>query len=138
NFEETTARRFLSKNIAALALEDASSDLVFLRSTQDSTQRTQLRYQQRHDGLKVWGREVLVQLDPHGNVELMVGAYVPSPKNVPTVATVSGEDAIKIAREHITSPAGHVTEQELLIYAPDGGNASVAYRCSIHDTLVNH
>ena len=97
-----------------------------------------MRYQQRHDGLNVWGREVLVQLDPHGNVELMVGAYVPSPEGVQTIATLSEEDAIKVAREHIASLSGRVTEQELLIYAPDGGDESLAYRCSIHDTLVNH
>ena len=138
SFEETTAQRFLSKNIAVLALEDANSDLAFLRSSKDSTQRKQLRYQQRHDGLNVWGREVLVQLDPHGNVELMVGAYVPSPEGVQTIATLSEEDAIKVAREHIASLSGRVTEQELLIYAPDGGDESLAYRCSIHDTLVNH
>ncbi|MFN8544811.1 MAG: hypothetical protein U0807_11510 [Candidatus Binatia bacterium] len=71
--DEETARAFLRANAPLLRLADPDRELGLVRSTTDALGRTHLRFAQRHADVPVWPSEVVVHLDPDGNVDRLTG-----------------------------------------------------------------
>ena len=76
----TTARTFLHTNCDLLRLDDPHAELVLVRRQTDELGRTHLRFRQQYQGVPVWPADVLVHLNPAGHVDVMNGAFVPTPK----------------------------------------------------------
>lgn len=130
-----TAREFLRDNRGVLKLMDPDRELVVTDRSVDNLGRTQIRFDQVHEGLTVWPSEVIVHLDARGNVDLLDGAYVPTPRRMRTLPLLSSQHAITKARG--TECAGAATSvPELVILARDERRPRLAWKLTVHESLT--
>ncbi|MFN8545249.1 MAG: M4 family metallopeptidase [Candidatus Binatia bacterium] len=126
---QRTARAFLRRNRALLRLDDPDGELALVGRTDDALGRTHLRFVQRHRGLAVWPAEVVVHLDPDGNVDGLHGAFVPTPDIDPTPA-VTAAAAGAVARDAVPAGAA-VAAVELVVHAPGDRPPRLAWRIAL-------
>jgi Zn-dependent metalloprotease len=134
-----TARAFLREQKALLRLDDPDRELVLERRVRDALGRTQLRFGQRHAGLRVWPAERIVHLDANGEVAALGGRGVASPDAVDASPQVAARAAVEIARAHVGAAADvAIAGPELLYWSGDGsGRASprLAWKAFVPATL---
>jgi len=133
--DERTARAFLKEHSGLLRLSDTDKELQLKRHWTDDLGRRHLRYDQNYKGIPVWPAELNVHLDAQGNVELVNGAYVATPRKLVYKPVVSQERAEMIAANHIpgSEPAQQVTSK-LIVYAPGSSANRLSWKVRV---LVN-
>jgi bacillolysin len=129
-----TARAFLNDNRALLRLEDPDRELVAISRVTDNLGKTHVRFQQQFLGIDIWPAELIVHLDERGQVELVDGAFVPTPRNVPRVPTVSAATAIRRARGAFAPAMTSVPE--LIIIARGARRPRLAWKMKVHESLT--
>jgi len=130
-----TARAFLRKRAALLKLDDPDTELALQRSRRDELGRTQLRFGQRHAGLRVWPAELIVHLDPSGDVDAMDGASVATPAALDPTPAVAAASAVATARALVAGAAdAKIGTPELLVYTGSGA-ARLAWKVFVPATL---
>ena len=128
----TTARTFLRTNCDLLRLDDPNAELVLVRRHTDELDRTHLRFRQQYQGVPVWPADIIVHLNPAGQVDLMNGAFVPTPKNLSTTPTLDEATAVEYARTGLTDgDKAEVTSSELIIYAPGDAPPRLAWKLEL-------
>ena len=128
----TTARTFLHTNCDLLRLDDPHAELVLVQKHTDELGRTHLRFQQEYQGVPVWPADIIVHLSPEGHVDVMNGAFVPTPKKLGTVPVLDEADAAEYARTGLTDGAeAEVTASELIIYAPGDTPPRLAWKLEL-------
>ena len=128
----TTARTFLRTNCDLLRLDDPNAELVLVRRHTDELDRTHLRFRQQYRGVPVWPADIIVHLNPAGQVDLMNGAFVPTPKNLSTTPTLDKATAVEYARTGLTDgDKAEVTTSELIIYAPGDTPPRLAWKLEL-------
>ncbi len=133
-----TARTFLQTNRALLRLDDPQAELTLTRQQTDDLSRTHLRFDQRYKGLPVWPAEVIVHLDPSGHVDLLNGAFVPTPKKLDTTPALDQATAIEYARTGLTDgDKAEVATSDLIIYAPGDTPPRLAWKLELHISLTS-
>ena len=135
----TTARTFLRTNCDLLRLDDPNAELVLVRRHTDELNRTHLRFRQQYQGVPVWPADIIVHLNPAGQVDLMNGAFVPTPKNLSTTPTLDEATAVEYARTGLTDgDKAEVTSSELIIYAPGDTPPRLAWKLELAIGLASH
>ena len=135
----TTARTFLRTNCDLLRLEDPNAELVLVRRHTDKLGRTHLRFRQQYQGLPVWPADIIVHLNPAGQVDVMNGAFVPTPKDLSTIPVIDEATAVEYARTGLTDGAeAEVTASELIIYAPGDTPPRLAWKLKLTIGLTAH
>ena len=130
-----TARAFLRKRAALLKLDDPDAELALQRTQRDALGRTQLRFGQRHGSLRVWPAELIVHLDPSGDVDAMDGASVATPTALGTTPTVAANAAVAAARAHVAGAAdAQIGTPELLVFT-GSGSPRLAWKVFVPATL---
>lgn len=130
--DEKTARAFLRNQKDVLRLDNPDTEMKLLKHEEDELSRRHLRYEQRFKGLTVWPAELMVHIDPTGNVDALDGAYVPTPRNTETTPVVSEESAIVRARREVkASDDATVSKPELLVYAPGDRTPRLAWKMTV-------
>ena len=128
----TTARTFLRTNCDLLRLDDPNAELVLTRRHTDKLGRTHLRFRQQYQGLPVWPADIIVHLNPAGQVDVMNGAFVPTPKELSTIPVIDEATAVEYARTGLTDGAeAEVTSSELIIYAPGDTPPRLAWKLKL-------
>ncbi len=129
-----TTRTFLQNHAGLLGLEDPASELTLERSEPNGLGGRHLRFSQRFGNLPVWPATLSAHLDPAGNLTLLEGAYIPTPRNLEAqLPTVPAPAAILRARASI--PGGMRAEAstpELIIHAPLDANPRLAWRFNLN------
>ena len=131
-----TVRAFLDNYQPYLRLDDPVAELKLQRTFTDALQRTHFRYSQHYHGLPVWPAVVTIHLDQQGNVDLMNGSYIPTPRAIGTHPSVQSDAALAAARA--TVPRGDqapVDYHALIIYAPARGAARLAWKFRLNAAL---
>lgn len=135
--DRATAQSFLRQQRQILLLEDPDQELVLKREMQDELGRRQLRFGQQYQGIPVWPAELIVHLDPQGDVDLLGGGFVPTPLNAVTVPRVSAEDALLRASAEIGY--GQLTlGPELVLFATENGTARLGWRMEMELSMSSH
>jgi Zn-dependent metalloprotease len=135
---EQTGRQFLRNFKDTLRIKDPNKDLQLYRTQKDDLDRTHLRYAQRHQGLRVWPPELIVHLDPEGDVDLMTGSTVPMPRKLTLTPFVKAQEAQKTAQEAIPNgKRGKVSKPDLIIYAPNNRTPRLAWKMTVNVSLVS-
>ncbi len=126
---EETARSFLRQHHVLVGLDDPDRELQLGKSERDELGRQHLRFRQVYQGLQVWPCEVLVHLNANGDVDLLNGAFIPTPAGVATQPTVSADQAVRNARTQVAQglPATSDTP-ELIVYGPLDKPARLAWK----------
>ena len=128
----TTARTFLHTNCDLLRLDDPNAELVLTRRHTDKLGRTHLRFRQQYQGVPVWPADIIVHLNPAGQVDVMNGAFVPTPKDLSTIPVLDEATAVEYARTGLTDGAeAEVTASELIIYAPGDTPPRLAWKLEL-------
>ncbi|MCI0535422.1 MAG: M4 family metallopeptidase [Verrucomicrobiales bacterium] len=79
-----------------------------------------------------------MHLDPKGNVDLVNGAYIPTPAEVPAKAKIGTDEAKQAAIKAKPEIAlGRFTEPELIIHGPLDRAAGLAWRLEVHVSLIS-
>jgi bacillolysin len=126
NFE--TARSFLRANRSLLLLADPDSELVLRTRQKDELGRDHLRFRQEYKGLPVWPAELIVHITSAGSVDLLEGAFVPTPQ-LETAPSILAPQAIDKASQKLTAgrPAT-ASSTELIVYGPLDHPARLAWK----------
>lgn len=129
----TTASRFLERNRDLLLVADPVVEFAAVREVRDELGYTQIRYEQRYQGLKVWPAGLTVQIDPAGHAHWVAGAYVPTPERATLEPGIDPDVAADLARRSLgLDPAAPIERQELVLHAPTGGPVQLAYKVDLH------
>jgi len=127
-----TARAFLAANRALLRLDDPDRELALAAEDVDDLGRRHLRFAQQHRGVPVWPAEVVVHLDARGNVDLMDGAFVPTPAEVDPTPALDATAAVARARATLADGDGAPTAAaDLIVYAPGDAAPRLAWRVEL-------
>jgi bacillolysin len=130
-----TARQFLRDNRGLLKLDDPDAELVVTDRSTDELGRTHVRFDQVARGIPVWPSELIVHLDQAGNVDLVDGAYVPTPRRLPRVPLIGTEQAIARARGSECANAA-TSIPELIVFAKEGRRPRLAWKMTVHESLA--
>jgi Zn-dependent metalloprotease len=137
--DEQTARAFLRKNRGVLRLDDPDRELVLDRRDTDDLGRRHLRFSQTHLGLPVWPADLIVHIDPRGNVDVVNGAFIPTPRRVPAVPVVDADQATASARGHVPDgEAATAGAPTLIVYGPGHRPARLAWKLELAASAASH
>lgn len=137
------ARGFLDQNRALFGLRSAAEELRLLYAEPD-VQRgfTHLRFAQVYRGLPVFGRQLIVHLDPQQRIVAVNGQFHPRIE-IATTPTLSAEQALAIALRDLRNRQLEPEEQDrvrieplpertrLVIYVDTRGRAALAWQVKI-------
>ncbi len=99
------ADSFISENIGVMGLKDPSSQLVAISAITDQLGMSHVRYEQKHRGVSVFASDMVVHLNPIGEVTFVtMGLADRLPASV--TPSISGAEALKIALTEATLEAG--------------------------------
>jgi len=79
--DTSTAMVFLERQRNLLRIKEPRSEFKLQNHWSDELGRRHIRYSQTYKGLNVWPCELTVHLDEAGTVNLVNGAFVPTPQN---------------------------------------------------------
>lgn len=130
--DEETAKNFLRSRRNDLRVLNPDQEFSLSKYSQDGLGRRHLRYRQQYQGLPVWPAELNVHLDAGGNVDLMNGAFIPTPRRLITQPVWSADKALNQARK--TVPAGEKAiagPPELIVYASEVLGARLGWKCEL-------
>ena len=134
---EQTAGSFLRSNRELLKIEDPDLEFRLVENKLDELGRRHLRYAQVYMDTLVFPCELIVHLDPEGNVDLLNGSYVPTPSTVTIVPKMTAEaakTAVLLANPELAD--GRFTEPDLIIYGPLDRPARLSWRFEVHLTMT--
>ncbi len=133
--DKETARSFLRSKRGLLRLSDPDNELLLSAYSTDALNRRHLRYQQIFKDIPVWTAELNVHLDRNGNVDLLNGAFVPTPKRMVTQPAWSEAEAIEAARAAVSNGETAKADIPLLIIFPLKNNiCRLAWKIELSDS----
>ncbi len=127
--DETTVRSFLRANRNILGICNPDAELKLAQTLEDGLGRRHLRFSQQFRNIPVWPSEMTVHLTSDGEVDLLNGAFVQTPKKLVTMPALSADQAIDLARKHLVSGSSAFAKTpELIIYAPGDKPSRLAWK----------
>lgn len=126
------ARNFLRANRTLLRIDDPDRELVPTAEAADPLGGRHIRFAQQWKDVPVWPAELIVHLDATGNVELVDGGHVPSPRRVSRKPMLSSTDAIKRAAKG----GGSAGLPQLIVHARNGRRPRLAWKMTVSESLV--
>jgi Zn-dependent metalloprotease len=134
-----TAKAFLRSKRGLLRIHDPDQELKLYQYQTDGLSRRHLRFSQKYQGLEVWPAELIVHLDDKGDVDMMDGAYVPSPRRIVIQPVLDADDAIERAR--MAAPGGDkalASDPTLIIYAQSNRPLRLAWKLELSISVASH
>jgi Zn-dependent metalloprotease len=126
-----TSLAYLEARAAELGIRDAQQEFRLRRIVRDGLGHTHVRLEQVYQGVQVWGRQLVVHLDPGGAPQSVTGAYLPGIA-VSTHATLSSQQARGIAQQRFPGALFGTPETELVLY-PQDGRVRLVFRVVLSD-----
>ena len=119
--EEAAVKAFLDRNRDIFGIRDASSELNLAGAETDQHGLRTLRFAQRHDGVPVYGGDLLAHLDAEGDLTSVNGNYLPG-ISVDTAPSVTSAEAVGIAKSALgiaDADLRNTLGPELMVYPKD-------------------
>jgi Zn-dependent metalloprotease len=134
-----TARHFLETAQKLLHLDNPAQELTLTSNRSDTMGKRHLRFHQYYQDIPVWNCALTVHLDQTGNVELVDGAFSPSPKKLSTKPIYTADQAVENARLWIPHGADAVETDspQLVIYPEPDKRSRLAWEVKLSAAL-NH
>jgi bacillolysin len=119
------AARVLQGQLGASYRLAAETSFSLINERRDDDGRRFFRLQQRHDGLRVIGREVAVQIGKDGAIEALLGQLTPElnlqKSTTPALVAQSGDAVLAAAMNTLALSPGRILKTpELAIYIDEG------------------
>lgn len=136
--DKMLGRNFLNTYKDLLRINNPEAEFKFIKRQEDELKRCHLRYSQMHKGIPVWPAELIVHLDPEGDVDLMTGTSIPSPQKLVTTPSIDIDQAIYHGISAITdSELAEISEPQLIIYAPVERMPRLAWKMEVNISLTS-
>lgn len=119
---------FLDEYRDLFRLGNPASELALIREENDAIGYHHFRFEQRYEGLRVLGRELMAHVDIDGHLTSIESTLAGTPGVASVVATFGPDQAATLARARI--PGGNRATNsapELVIYSPEGEVARLAW-----------
>lgn len=126
-----TAREFLQANRRILGLFDVKKELRMVAIRRDDQGGTHIRFDQVWNGLPVWPAALNIHLNRVGEVELLDGFFVPTPRRMALRPTVTAARARDIA---VGLGCFNSLAPELIVFAPGDRMPTLAWK--VHTACV--
>lgn len=126
------ARNFLRANRGLLRIDDPDRELVPTAEAADALGGRHIRFAQQWKDVPVWPAELIVHLDATGNVELVDGGHVPSPRRISRKPTISPAEAIA----RVSKQGASAGLPELIVHARNGRRPRLAWKMTVSESLV--
>ena len=133
------ANQFLTANRELLRIDDPEEELTVKKKWTDSLGSHHVRYQQRFQGLPVWGREACVHMDGTNRVYLFQGVFEPSPRNAEKNFAIDEQQAREAACRHLglsDAAVDAVKSIERVWYTRPNGRMVTAYGVEVEPDLL--
>jgi Zn-dependent metalloprotease len=129
---EAAVRHFLADYADLFRLHPSTEDLMLVREVK-SPAATHFVFEQRYEGLPVFGAGVAVHVDPDGFVRALTNESDPEIRLETTIPTVAAQAALEAAREHVGVVALRPGEKELaaLVVYPLAQSDRLAWQLTI-------
>ena len=124
-------RDFLRRNAGALRISDPDRELVLDREEGDELGRRHLRFSQQYHGTLVWPSNLIVHLDPAGNVDLVDGAFVGTPHRILREPIVDAPGATQRAARAVGVDRIFCGVPMLIVYTDHGRYPRLAWRIDV-------
>ncbi len=138
SLEATTARQFIKDKTKLLQLKDPEAETTLASESKDELGYTQVRFRQKFNGLEVYPADLLVQLNPKGDVSLVMGSYTPTPSGLSTTPTIDAGHAVTVAQDYVKSDASaEILDKSLVVYAPKKRSPKLAYKVEVNASMIH-
>lgn len=128
-----TVKGFLQAHAELLQLDNPAEELALDRTESDGLGGRHLRFSQRLGPLPVWPATLSAHLDAQGNLTLIEGAYIPTPRQVPNAPAISSADAVLRGRASVPGGMrGDAGASELIVFAPLDQEPRLAWRFTLN------
>ena len=134
---EIRAVDFVASRTDLFGLRDPRTELRLVREETDQLGMAHLRFDQMHEGLRVWGCQKIVHFGADEDIYMVAGQTIASP-DISIAPTVTSPAAEVTAYQAAQSEIGDFAvrpESELLVY-PDNGQAKLAWLVTIYGTTT--
>jgi len=138
-FEVTTgvtmkdkAHAFISARNQSFKIAQPENELKLISENSDKFGFSHLRFQQKYDGLRVWGCQTIVHFEDDQTIYLVGGQTIPTP-SINTNPSIDSDDAAESAIAVMDQEVRAFeleTESELIIY-PNDGDPKLAYLVTV-------
>jgi len=133
---QLTARSFLRRYQHSLGIKNPDKELTLQKQQMDDLGRSHLKYEQRYQGLPVWPADIIVHFASGGYVDLMNGAYAPTPRKLlSTKPRVTDLEAQEIASKSLQPSITNVDQAAKLIYYYDGRKHKLAWKVHVKQNM---
>ena len=112
-------------------IQNASQEFRLRKVVRDSLGQTHVRLDQVHQGVPVFGKQLIVHLDRSGAPQSVTGAYLAGIA-VATQPAISADHARTVATQQFPGPLAKTPEAELVLY-PRDGQVQLVYRVVLSD-----
>ncbi len=129
--DEKTARTFLRTYGNLLRLDNPDQELALAHHDVDHLHRCHLRFSQQHRNLPVWPAEVMIHLNPQGHVDVLEGAFIPTPRKLVTDPVITAQAASAQVRAIVPDNATAISTPELIVYAPVDTAPHLAWKMEV-------
>lgn len=130
--DETTVRNFLRFNRNVLGIHNPDAELKLDKNLEDGLGRRHLRFSQQFRNIPVWPSEMTVHLTASGEIDLLNGAFVQTPKKPVTTPALTADEAVALARKHVSGGVNaSAKKSELIIYAPGDKPSRLAWKTEL-------
>ncbi len=96
-----TAREFLRDIQGILRIKDTDTEMKLCREESDNLNRKHILFSQIYKDLPVYPSELMIHLNSQGDVEMMDGAFVPTPSKLVIKPVLDADDAVQKARKNV-------------------------------------
>lgn len=97
----TTAMTFLNSNTDLLRLKDAGKEMHLKTDSMDRLGRRHMKFEQYYEDVPVWGASLILHFDKQGNLDLVNGAFIPTPSSLQVTPVVEDSEAIALAQAFV-------------------------------------
>jgi len=130
------AREFLRNIKGILRIKDTDTEMKLCREESDNLNRQHIRFSQTYKDLPVYPSDLIIHLNSQGDVEMMDGAFVPTPSKLVIQPVLNADDAVQKSRRNVPEgESGIPGEPELIIYAPGDRLPRLAWKLEISVSL---
>ncbi|MCX6826532.1 MAG: M4 family metallopeptidase [candidate division Zixibacteria bacterium] len=127
---------FLEEYKDLFLLKDPTVELKTKSVRKDRAGNTHIRFDQTYQDIPVWGAQLLVHYHKDGYIKSVNGRWEPTPK-IDITPTLSKEDALKIAKDDLSSSLSKEPQIELLIF-PWQNQTYLAYEITLIPDLAHN
>lgn len=127
------ALAYLKLKSSEIGLVEPAKQLTFLCESVDEIKQKHIRFQQSHEGIPVWGRQLIVHLDAKNQASSTSGSVVPIAAKMVTKPKL--DKAIASATAAKAAGEGWKAQDSLLYVYPSEGAARLAHLVNVKKGL---